>query len=341
MSEGTEAAAPQSNHDIVASTIESLEAEDSGASESSDPTPAESTADPESQAHAPAVTLSEEEALLHEFGFKHATKPDGRQHYIPRDKVLKMIASGLKRGNEKWTGEKTALEKARDQYKADIDELYTGVRGDPKAFLEMLSGHDPRYRSFLEPPKVEPPPPPQSNQMPEPDLTLQDGSKTYSIEGLKKLLEWNTGQVETRLLPKVDERLRPLTEREERAKSERELHERTQKVIADAQTWPGFKDHEGDILKVLQEDSDKARAEKRRPTLSLEAAYRQVVVPKLVSKLAEDDATRREQYAKEQNEAAKTTPAITKHAETTRKAGPRSSRDIVAETLAKLEKGGA
>lgn len=353
--DGTEpvAAAP-STADVASEVIEQADADESGG-EYTPTTPdtdgLSATKSDAPAADVPAQTpaviaepLSDEEALLHEFGFKHATKPDGRQHYIPRDKVLKMIASGLKRGQEKWTGERTEFESKVNTYKADLEEMYADIRGEPKALIEKIAQHDPRYKVFLEPlaPVAPAPAPVPLTQMPDPDLTLQDGSRTYSIQGLQKLLEWNTAQVEAKLLPKVDERIKPFTEREAQAKQREQaeqatnqVRERTQQMIADAQQWPGFKEHEQEILKALQEDTVKARAEKRKPTLSLEAAYRQAVLPKLSA----DRNKMREELLKEISAGAKAGPTVAGGAGVPPKAGTLSTADIARRTMEAMERG--
>jgi hypothetical protein len=348
------AAAPSapSTADVASEVIESFEpSESSGAAESpsgteevSSPQVAEPKAIAEPSAQAPAVVkqLTDEEKLLEEYGFKEAYKPDGREHYIARSKVLKMIGSGLKRGTEKWTAEKAEIEQRANAYKADLDELYTDVRGEPAEFLKKIASYDPRYRAFLEQQAAPAPAPVQvpNLPMPQPDLTLQDGSRTYSIDGLQKLLEWNTAQVEAKLLPKVDERLKPYAEREKESKAREEaekataaVRERTHKTIAEAQNWPGFKEHEAAILKALQEDSAKAKSEGRRPTLSLEAAYRQAVLPKMTA----DRNTMREELLKEMSSAAKATPTATRGGGEVPKVGALTTADIARRTIEQLE----
>jgi hypothetical protein len=250
---------------------------------------------------------------------------------------LQMIASGLKRGTEKWGAEKQTIEQERAQYRADLDEMYADLRGEPKAFLAKLAQHDPRYQAFLEPAAAPAAAVVPQTAMPDPDITLQDGSRTYSIDGLKKLLEWNTANVEARLMPKLDERLKPWQEREQAAKAREEgekvtnaVREKTRNLIAEAQNWPGFKEHEADILKALQADTEQARAAGKRPTLSLDAAYRQAVLPKLQA----DRNKMREELLKEINGAAAKTPTTTHGgAESVKKPGPADTRSIAARII--------
>jgi hypothetical protein len=349
VSAAVESSGPESTADVATEVYESLESAETattgGETVENTPIPASDTHDSppvETKAETPAIVqppLSEEEKLLQEFGFKEHRREDGREHRIARSKVLQMIASGLKRGQDRWGTEKQTIEQERAQYRADLDEMYADLRGEPKEFIAKLAKHDPRYQAFLEPPQAAAAPTPQT-EMPSPDVTLHDGSMTYSIDGLKKLLEWNTANVEARLMPKLDERLKPWQDREKEAKAREEgekataaVRERTRSMIAEAQNWPGFKEHEADILKALQADTEQARAAGKRPTLSLDAAYRQAVLPKMTA----DRNKMREELLKEINGAAAKTPTTTHGgAEVVKKQGPADTRSIASRVIDQL-----
>lgn len=320
--------APATTADIAAETLNTLEAE----SQESAPEPAADPVQPTT------AELSEEEQLLHEFGFKDARRPDGREHYISRSKVLRMIASGLKRGQARWEGEKTGLVTERDRYKADFEQMIADVRGtDTRAFLERLAGYDPRYRAFLEQ-RVEAPPAAQEDPEPGPDVDLGNGRFTYSIEGLKKRDEWRERQWEK----KLDARLKPLTEREQADKERADMETRRQQtearatdLLKEAQTWPMFGSFAADgTLTPFQQEV--LAAFKADPKLTLHQAYMKVATPKWS---ADRNAVRQE-LIEEQNKAPRST-AVTRTAEPARTVGPVSTRDIAARTLAALEKGGA
>lgn len=335
-------------------------------SDSGDAAPSSADAAPETAESAPAAKtepepkkleaeLSDEEKLLAEFGFKHAKKPDGRDHYIARPKVLQMLASGLKRGTERWASERTALDSKVQALETDLSQFVASVQGDPKAFLSELANHDPRYRAFLEPQAA-----PQTAQQaapasmgdrPGPDVQLSDGSRTYSLEGIQKLLDWNTARVEAQLTAKVDERLKPLAEREKaeqsRVETERafqQVHQRATESIKEAESWPLFGKYDPnnlnevqqEIMAALKADSDAAKAAGRRPTMSLHSAYMKVVGPKLMA----DDQTRRERLLKELNGAPRSTSVPRAGGEQVKApTGPLSTTDITARTLARLERG--
>jgi hypothetical protein len=345
---GAPAEAAASTADVAANVIDSFESvestpvevSDAPASESVEAAPVEST--PETSAEVAKPELSPAAKFLEANGHK-ALKVDGRPNWLPIKTVEGMLGRFVEQQQSSWHEARTTLESERNTLKADLDELYSDVRGEPKAFLEKLAGADPRYRAFLEPQATPAPPSVPLAAMPDPDVQLPDGSRTYSIDGLKKLLEWNTSAVEARLLPKVDERLKPWQERdkqEQAAKAAEQathaVRERTQKLIAEAQDWPGFKEHHNDILAALREDSAKAKAENRRPTLTLEGAYRQAVMPKMSA----DRNKMREELLKEINSSAASTPTVPRTGGGTPKPAIVETRDIAARVMARLENGG-
>jgi hypothetical protein len=292
----------------------------------------------------PAKELSEEEKLLAEFGFKQAFKPDGREHYIPRSKVLQMIGSGLKRGLEKWTGEKSTLESRTTELQGHLNEMYADVMGEPKALIEKLAGVNPKFRSLLEQPQTTAAQTPAPDaEMPQPDLTLSDGSSTYSLQGLQKLLEWNTKRVES----KMEARLKPWEDRDKAQQAEREreaLAQHTRGQMQEAQGWPGFgqmaadgslSDFQQAVLDRLKQDSTTARAAGRRPSMTLREAYLEV----RAERLSTDHNKVRESVLKELNQAPRS-PVVTRQATDAPKvpAGA-STADIAARTLDRLERG--
>jgi hypothetical protein len=332
--------APQSTQDLAATVIQEAEGsiqETPGVVEREEPAAA-----PVAE---PPKELSVEEQLLAEFGFKDAKRPDGREHYISRSKVLQMIGSGLKRGQARWDGERTAIETERTALRGHLEQLRAGVSGDPKAFLSELASHDPRYKAFLEPAAAPAPQQAPIAEMPQPDLPLQDGGRTYSVEGLQKLIEW---AVDAKMMPKVDERLKPYAERvkdeEERAQTEaqrEQLRATTQRQMAEAQTWPGFgalspdgplTPFQQDVLAELAKDREAAQAQKRRPTMTLRQAYLEVHA----RQLAADDTAKRAKWIEEQNAAPRSTSVTRGGAESTRPRGPRSTEEIAREQIARL-----
>lgn len=356
---GTVDTAPTSTADAAEQVIDAFDAADSSGDAAADsggtaPDPQPAAAEAPQAATGqppaePAPKLSEAEQLLHEAGYKTDKKPDGREHWIPRSKVLKIIENGITHGKGEAGQKYQALQSEAATLRGHLEQLRTGVAGDPKAFLAELAGIDPRYKVFLEPqaaPAAQQPAP--DAEMPQPDLPLPDGSRTYSLEGIQKLLEWNTRRIEA----KMDERLKPWAERDkaeqQRAQQERqmaELQTRTQEQMKEAQTWPLFgpiaadgnlTDFQAAVLGELRKDSEEAKAAGRRPTLTLEGAYIRVATPRLT----EDDNARRARLLKEIQAAPKSTAVPRTGGEAPRNGGSPTTADIAARTLDRLERAG-
>jgi hypothetical protein len=292
-------------------------------------------------AKAPAVVepkLSPAMEFLVKQGHK-AIKEDGRKNWLPVSTVEGMLARYADHALVEHANQSKNVAQERDRYKADLDELYKDVQGlEPSEFIKKIGQYDPRYQAFLEA-RQAPPAPVQAPQlaMPEPDVPLPDGSTTYSVQGIQKLIEW---AVDAKMMPKVADRLKPYEDtakaekaRIEAEKATRAAQERARTLMADAQQWPGFKEHEEAILTALREDSAKAKAENRRPSLSLEAAYRQAVLPKMTA----DRNSMREELLKEMSSAAKATPTATRGGGATPKVGPATTRDIASRMIDQLE----
>lgn len=350
-------AAPQTTEAITAGVIEQLDAADTSEPPAADANPRVDTTDvtatPEKTAPSPPTPpkdLSVEEQLLAEFGFKDARRPDGREHYIPRSKVLQMIGSGLKRGQARWDGERTALETTVSGYDADRKEMYADILGEPRAFLAKLSQYDPRYKAFLEPQPAAAAPAPAVTDRPKPDVDLGNGQWTYSVEGVEKLTAWKAAQL-------LDERFKPFEERDKAAqarqaqdKADRELRENYADQMAQAQEWPLFGKLAADnsltpfqreVLDELRKDSAAAEAASQRagkyvrPSMTLRGAYLEVHA----RQLAADDTTKRAQWMDELNAAPRSTSVTRSMAEPTRPRGARSTEEITREVVERLERG--
>jgi hypothetical protein len=339
---------PTSTSDAAEAVIDSYESADEGnggiGSSGGAPEVVQAAAEaPAAEAITPQE-LSEVEKLLHEEGFKEPRREDGRENRIPYSKVKKIIENGLKKGRTEWDTTRTTIEQERDTFRQQVEQLSALgelMDRDPEAFLNLVAQHDTRYQRYLTPQEAAQQAQQQADaEMPQPDVALPDGSRTYSLQGIQKLLDWNTQRTIQQANKTVEERLKPITEREKQEQlriqgdqAMQQVRQRTQQQIADAQQWPGFKDHEDAILKALQEDSAKAKAEGRRPTLSLEGAYRQVVIPRLST----DRNKMREELLKELNAAPKATSVARSGHEAPRGGGMTSTADIAARTLARLE----
>lgn len=295
----------------------------------------------------------------------------GRENRIPYSRVKKITEKAVGDLAEAALGRKlNPGEKAVDVVKshvAQIPELTAKVTdyesrldavgqfenvmaNDPQKFLTMLA-RIPAYREFFEfvenaqqvmqgnqpaqqPQGQAPVATNPEDVMPEPDEELSDGSKVYSMEGLKKLLAWNAAQAEARItakyetkLKEIDARYGPMAQKWQ----ERERIEATlpviRKQIEEARQWPLFNESEAEILGALRKDTG----------ISLEAAYRQVVFPKLV---AERNKVRQEVIKEAQS--APTSTAVPVRAASRPSAptagGARNLEDIIKEQVESIRR---
>ena len=202
-----------------------------------------------------------------------------------------------------------------------------------RSLIEKIAAVDPRYRQFIEA-RAEAAAATPSVEMPAPDLPLADGSRTYSVEGIQKLIEW---AVDAKMLPKVNERLKPWEEREKQAEEQAkydatvaDVQTKAQTRLREAESWPDWADYKADVEKKLIEDTQKARGEGRRwGSMSLREAYLEVRANKV-----------RESVLKEMQNAPKV-PALSRGTTDAPKApnGPVKTVDIVRQVIAKAEHG--
>lgn len=301
----------------------------------------------------------------------------GRENRIPYSRVKKITEKAVNDVAEAALGRKlNAGEKAVDVVKAHVaqlPELKTKVteyesrleavgrfedvmEKDPERFLNMLS-RLPAYKEFFEfvseaytAKQNQGQAPAQapsetvatatSQAMPEPDETLADGSKVYSLDGLKSLLDWNGQTVESRVAAKYESKLqeyekkfKELEDRYNPVVNEWQEQRRIQaalptirKQLEDARKLPLFTENEGEILKILQEDKQ----------ISLEGAYQKVVFPKLI----EERNKVRQDVIKELQTAPQSTSVTSRGGvkpTPVTHSGPRSIEDIIKEQIATLK----
>jgi hypothetical protein len=356
----------------VDASPEPVEAPVEASSEEQAPTPEESNEVPSPASKTPSEAIPEEPqdefeklAGVKQYGI------GGRENRIPYSRVKAITDKKERDLAESVVGRKlTKEEKPSDVLKthvAQLPELQTKVKdyetrleavgkfedvmeNDPEKFLGMLSKL-PKYQEFFDfvrqavqqqqAPQAQavqqPAAPVVEEPMPEPDETLSDGSKVYSQEGLKKLLDWNAiqaaRQAETRVTSKYDAQLKELEDRYKPIKEDWDKQRRMEaslpiirKQLEDARGWALFNESEEEILEVLRKDQ----------SISLEGAYRQVVFPKLV---AERNKVR--QDVLKEVKAAPTASSVPQRAAskpTSPTSGPRSIEDIIREQVDTLKR---
>ncbi len=135
------------------------------------------------------------------------------------------------------------------------------------------------------------------DDMPQPDQELTDGSRVYSLEGLKALNAWNRSQARKEVMDEVGKRFGPIEEEWQAHQRIQAIMPKVQAQLDEARKWPLFNESEGEITKALQENQ----------SLSLEGAYQKVVYPKLIA----DRSKMREDILKEVKQAPRSTAAPT------------------------------
>ncbi len=168
--------------------------------------------------------------------------------------------------------------------------------------------------------------------MPEPDEELADGSKVYSIQGLQRVLDWRAQQIEAKISKQFEDKYKSLQERYEPIANDWQTQRRleaakpfVEKKLAEAQKWPLFNENEEEITKVLMKDKN----------ISLEAAYRTVVFPKLLA-----ERSQIKQGVIKEMQAAPTSTSIPVRAATkpvAPNAGPRTLVDVIKEQVEKIK----
>ncbi len=219
---------------------------------------------------APPAAVEPHDELAKELGIK----PGKKGNRIPYERVQKIIQTQR---------EKAAAEAKAAYARYDSPEFQNELRAielartNPAAFAQALM-NTPEFAQYLRPASTEQQPaqqtaqqqqPQVADQEPAPDVLLTDGSLTYSAQRLAEVMQWR----EAKLQKSFEERLAPLGEIQRERQVEMKWNsalEQQRSVVADArQNWPGFKDHEHEIRQLLARDE----------RISLEAAYRQVVLP--------------------------------------------------------------
>lgn len=346
-------------------TEEPIESSDPAPDAPTEETPAESEDSP--AVASPAAKSNQPQDEFERLAGIQQTGIGGRENRIPYSRVKKITEKAVSEVAEAALGRKlNAGEKPVDvvkAYVAKIPELESRVTdyetrlntvgefeqvmaSEPQRFLQMLS-RIPAYKEFfdfveqaantLQPGQAAPaaspsqgqttqPTVPVTDDMPEPNEELPDGTKVYNMDGLKALMAWQAKQVEDRVTRKYEDRYKPIeTEWQEQKRIEATLPV-IRAQIAEAKTWPLFDDNEAEITRVLQLD----------PNISLEAAYRKVVFPKLVA----ERNSMRQNVLQEIKTApvATSVPARAASKPVPPSAGPRSVEDIIRDSVATLKR---
>lgn len=301
---------------------------------------------------------AEDVALATELGIT-LPKPGERENKIPYSRVKTIVGNAqkkvatevadvlgvqltddlLKPGALKAAlGERLGEVPALKQRISEMETVEPIMLNEPRRFMEMLVKINPAYGEFLDGSgrgtsgdKTGAVP----DGMPVGDVDLGNGMKTYSPEKLVELVQWAAAQGEK----KRDERFKPILDRIEQEQRIAEAMPRLQAVLDDAATWEGFTDHQAEILAELQRDSEAAAKTGGKPKLTLESAYRKVVLPKLKEKYTTDHNKVRDAVLKEMQATPNSTtaPVSTTAGAATVGDGQRPLEDVIKASIAGLK----
>lgn len=209
------------------------------------------------------------------------------------------------------------------EYERELEgvRMFQQAMEHPEHMLALLARVNPAYQRYVQPPAPATPPPAEIN-LDDYSMDLGNGNRTFSFDGLKKYIDHVVRSARSEVPPQ----LQPLLAR---AQQEEALERRRKEVaplVQMAQQFPGFKQHEAEILKLIQEDK----------TITLPQAYERVVWAKQQA----DAAKIREQVMQELKAAP---PASTSTASTpAAPAKAPSVDDVIADSIAKaMERGAA
>lgn len=234
-----------------------------------------------------------------------------------------------------------------------VGQFENVMANDPEKFLTMLAKL-PAYNKFFQfvetaynnmarpgagqqPPQTAPQPEAQlTDDMPQPDEKLADGSAVYSMEGLKKLVSWTQAKARQDAVAEatkqfnerysaLDKQYQPILQAWRNHQVQQSVVPIIQAQIAEARNWPLFNELEGEITKALEQDK----------SISLEAAYRKVAFPKLVA----ERNTMRQDIIKELQSAPASTSVSSRTIRQVAPAsnGPRNIEDVIREQVEQLK----
>lgn len=273
-----------------------------------------------------------------EFAKKHGLPPQKigeRENRIPYSAVKRIVSNAEKKALEPFQKQMTEMTAKVTDYEGrltKVAELENLMFNDHVNFLNMLADRIPGYKEIFDSIAAatkEAQPAAQSSvqpteDMPQPNQQLADGSSVYDMDGLKALLAWHEKQVENRLTTGFNSRLEPFEKQIKYQEWQAQVAPQIQKQIEEARTWPQFKEHEDEIAQALAADRN----------LSLDGAYRKVVVPKL----ATDYNSMRTKVLQEVRQAPRSTSVTSGASPQPAASGaagkPQSLQDVIRQAIA-------
>lgn len=283
------------------------------------------------------------------FGLQKEAFP-GKENRIPYSRVRKIVEKAVKDAETGYTPKLKEFEAKVQDYEGRLTKVAQFEKimvEEPDRFMTMLMSL-PQYQTYfaqrnaapIEPSVQSVPdqstPQVDDDPMPEPDKELADGSRVYSLEGFKAREEWNRRQARKEVMAEVQKTFGPIKQSYEEHIQERQRQEYYSNVIIpqitaqinQARQWPLFNENEAEITKALDKDK----------SLSLEGAYRQVVLPKLVSSRDQMRQDVIKELKKVPSSTAVPSGGVKPNPVTSRPAGagPRDLEEVIREKVEEL-----
>ncbi len=147
------------------------------------------------------------------------------------------------------------------------------------------------------------------------DILLEDGSSGFTTANAQKLVAHAVAQAKRDLQKELDAvrgEIKPIQDERRDNALRGQAAQRASTTLSEARKeWPGFKDHESAIRAVLEENTKAWELNPQQTKLiTLDQAYRQVVVPRFQTDKEKLRAEIRAELVKEQNERARAPKSI-------------------------------
>jgi hypothetical protein len=255
---------------------------------------------------------------------------------IPVPRVRKILENTRAKARAEAQAQLEQLAWAKEKDRAAVEEalrIYEFANQNPVEFYRQVTERlrsDPSLRAEVErlwsPAQQAAEPKKPADEKPQPDVLLEDGRLVYSSDQMDKLMAWQERQFEG----KVSAKLEPF----EKATRQREQAERINaeatRVYQEALKWPGMADPAN--RKAVAE----AMYTKRIP---LDAAYRDVVLPKLTDTKSIEERIRQQVLAELKQKGRATTQNPQKVVSDPVAYSKMSIREVLEATAAELGMG--
>jgi hypothetical protein len=253
---------------------------------------------------------------------------NGRENRIPYTRVKKIVENAEKPHLAR-IAELEPQVKELTEMRTRVQEFEHVVVNEPQRLLGMLATL-PAYKTFFDSiqdlqSRVQAQATQQeqvvdNDPMPQPD---DEASGTYTMQGLKNLLDWQARQVKSQVTRELSTQYDPIKKDWEAQQHLNKIIPQIDAKIKEARTWPMFQESENEIIQFLN----------KNPQAQLEDAYRVVVFPKLKT----DKEEVRRQVLSELQKAKPAPTSVnvrpTRTTQSSASSGPKSLEDVIREQI--------